>query len=162
MAHLPFAISKYQTYLGNNSLLINPLTCSVIYRNQLQNPCQNLVYNSSFVWKSRSSQFGSHQVASRKWLVSKVQILEAECSYFIALSIYLMNLQCHSRNSVSPDDEFRSSRNIAISLFRRYRNVIDRGGGDNLKVYIYIFRGLLHLLCLWRHAFFFFHITSFE
>lgn len=111
MAHLPFAISKYQTYLGNNSLLINPLTCSVIYRNQLQNPCQNLVYNSSFVWKSRSSQFGSHQVASRKWL-------------------------CHSRNSVSPDDEFRSSRNIAISLFRRYRNVIDRGGGDNLKEFI--------------------------
>lgn len=44
-------------------------------------------------------------------------------------------LQCQSHDSISPDDEYRSSRNIAISLFRRYRNVIDRGGGDNLKVY---------------------------
>ncbi|KAL5978657.1 hypothetical protein ACLOJK_029774 [Asimina triloba] len=36
----------------------------------------------------------------------------------------------------SSDDEYHSSRNIAISLFRRYRNVIDRGGGDNLKEFI--------------------------
>ena len=44
-------------------------------------------------------------------------------------------LQCRSHDSNSSDDEYGSSRNIAISLFRRYRNVIDRGGGDNLKVY---------------------------
>ncbi|CAL1397575.1 unnamed protein product [Linum trigynum] len=47
---------------------------------------------------------------------------------------------CRSRHSVSippdGDDEFRSSRNIAISLFRRYRNVIERGGGDTLKEFI--------------------------
>ncbi|KAG9439219.1 hypothetical protein H6P81_019384 [Aristolochia fimbriata] len=36
----------------------------------------------------------------------------------------------------SDDNEYRSSRNIAISLFRRYRNVVDRGGGDNLKEFI--------------------------
>ncbi|XP_068657342.1 uncharacterized protein [Aristolochia californica] len=36
----------------------------------------------------------------------------------------------------SDDNEYRSSRNIAITLFRRYRNVIDRGGGDNLKEFI--------------------------
>ncbi|KAK9084802.1 hypothetical protein Sjap_025213 [Stephania japonica] len=38
--------------------------------------------------------------------------------------------------SASSDDEYRSSRNIAISLFKRYRHVIDRGGGDNLKDFI--------------------------
>ncbi|XP_028087425.1 uncharacterized protein LOC114288139 isoform X3 [Camellia sinensis] len=38
--------------------------------------------------------------------------------------------------SMSSDDEYRSSRNIAISLFRRYRNFIERGGGDNLKEFI--------------------------
>ncbi|GMH26878.1 hypothetical protein Nepgr_028721 [Nepenthes gracilis] len=43
---------------------------------------------------------------------------------------------CLSRDVVSSDDEYRSSRNIAISLFRRYRNVIDRGGNDNLKEFI--------------------------
>jgi len=43
---------------------------------------------------------------------------------------------CRSHDTMSPDDEYRSSRNIAISLFRRYKNVIDRGGGDNLKEFI--------------------------
>uniref|UniRef100_A0A6V7QV36 DUF7876 domain-containing protein n=1 Tax=Ananas comosus var. bracteatus TaxID=296719 RepID=A0A6V7QV36_ANACO len=38
--------------------------------------------------------------------------------------------------NASSDEDFRSSHNIAISLFRRYRNVIDRGGGDNLKEFI--------------------------
>lgn len=37
--------------------------------------------------------------------------------------------------NASSDEDYRSSRNIAISLFKRYRNVIDRGGADNLKVY---------------------------
>ncbi|XP_023517939.1 uncharacterized protein LOC111781523 [Cucurbita pepo subsp. pepo] len=44
---------------------------------------------------------------------------------------------CCSDSSPSPsDDEYRSSRNIAISLFRRYRNFVDRGGSDNLKDFI--------------------------
>lgn len=38
--------------------------------------------------------------------------------------------------NASFDEDFRSSRNIAISLFRRYRNVVDRGGTDNLKEFI--------------------------
>ncbi|XP_057855154.1 uncharacterized protein LOC131064872 isoform X1 [Cryptomeria japonica] len=36
----------------------------------------------------------------------------------------------------SLDDEFRSSQNIAISLYRRYRNVIERGCGDNLREFV--------------------------
>ncbi|KVH96742.1 hypothetical protein Ccrd_001167, partial [Cynara cardunculus var. scolymus] len=45
--------------------------------------------------------------------------------------------KCQQQDSISSDDdEYRSSRNIAISLFRRYRNFIDRGGGDNLKEFI--------------------------
>ncbi|XP_004507679.1 uncharacterized protein [Cicer arietinum] len=43
---------------------------------------------------------------------------------------------CGLHDSVSSNDEYRSSRNIAISVFRRYRNFNDRGGGDNLKEFI--------------------------
>lgn len=39
-------------------------------------------------------------------------------------------------DSTSPDDEYRSSRNIAVTLFRRYKNFIDRGGADILKEFI--------------------------
>ncbi|ONK60511.1 uncharacterized protein A4U43_C08F19260 [Asparagus officinalis] len=46
------------------------------------------------------------------------------------------SLLCHLHVSASSDEDYRSSRNIAISLFKRYRNVIDRGGGDNLKEFI--------------------------
>ncbi|KAJ3699974.1 hypothetical protein LUZ61_003679 [Rhynchospora tenuis] len=34
------------------------------------------------------------------------------------------------------DEDFKSSRNIAKSIFRRYRNVVDRGGTENLKEFI--------------------------
>ncbi|KAF8012285.1 hypothetical protein BT93_I0426 [Corymbia citriodora subsp. variegata] len=43
---------------------------------------------------------------------------------------------CRLGDSSSFDDEYRSSWNIAISLLRRYRNAVDRGGGDNLKEFI--------------------------
>lgn len=36
----------------------------------------------------------------------------------------------------SLDDEFRSSRNIAIGLHRRYRNVVERGCGEKLREFI--------------------------
>uniref|UniRef100_A0A804M3R4 DUF7876 domain-containing protein n=1 Tax=Zea mays TaxID=4577 RepID=A0A804M3R4_MAIZE len=39
-------------------------------------------------------------------------------------------------NASPDDDDFRSSRNIAISLFKRYKNVIDRGGGENLNEFV--------------------------
>ncbi|KAM3251905.1 hypothetical protein P3L10_005975 [Capsicum annuum] len=44
-------------------------------------------------------------------------------------------LLCRSQDATSPENEYRSSRNIAISLFRRYKNFVERGGGDNLKVF---------------------------
>ncbi|PKA49382.1 hypothetical protein AXF42_Ash014284 [Apostasia shenzhenica] len=50
--------------------------------------------------------------------------------------IWSTSKQCHLYINASSDEDYRSSRNIAISLFRRYRNVIDRGGGDNLKEFI--------------------------
>lgn len=45
-------------------------------------------------------------------------------------------LLCRSQDITSPENEYRSSRNIAISLFRRYKNFLERGGGDNLKEFI--------------------------
>lgn len=52
------------------------------------------------------------------------------------------------QDSIPSDDEYRSSRNIVISLFRRYRNVVDRGGGANLNVYTEFGDILCVLLCL--------------
>ncbi|KAL2931323.1 Methylenetetrahydrofolate--tRNA-(uracil-5-)-methyltransferase TrmFO [Bienertia sinuspersici] len=43
---------------------------------------------------------------------------------------------CRSLDPASSDDEYGSSTSIAISLFKRYRNVIDRGETDNLKEFI--------------------------
>ncbi|OAY75599.1 hypothetical protein ACMD2_03111, partial [Ananas comosus] len=52
------------------------------------------------------------------------------------LGKYLCDEYLRFHINASSDEDFRSSHNIAISLFRRYRNVIDRGGGDNLKEFI--------------------------
>ncbi|XP_010418206.1 PREDICTED: uncharacterized protein LOC104703826 [Camelina sativa] len=65
------------------------------------------------------------------------------------------NVECHHHSSFSPKgqihhprkwmlcrsrnnsyDEYRSSRNIAISILRRYRTVIERGEGETLKEFI--------------------------
>ncbi|KAL0398785.1 UNVERIFIED_CONTAM: hypothetical protein Sradi_2221800 [Sesamum radiatum] len=51
-------------------------------------------------------------------------------------SLHAYKQNCRSQDSISPENEYRSSRNIAISLFRRYRNFVERGGGDNLKEFI--------------------------
>ncbi|MCL7040082.1 hypothetical protein MKW94_015674 [Papaver nudicaule] len=77
------------------------------------------------------------------------QILRASCGFngtevkirqFTSMSKQRTSTRwmCKSRrlSSSNDDDEYRSSRNIAISLFKRYRNVINRGGGDNLKEFI--------------------------
>lgn len=47
------------------------------------------------------------------------------------------------------DDEYCSSRNIAISLLKRFKNAVDRGGGDNLKVYSLVLVGLLFVLLVY-------------
>ncbi|XVF26062.1 hypothetical protein REPUB_Repub13aG0267600 [Reevesia pubescens] len=103
-------ICKSQTFLGNK------LPCVAIYHSLPGIHCNNVVHinNSLPSWKDSSkltTHLVSHRLTSKRWL-------------------------CQSHASVSSDDEYRSSRNIAISLFRRYRNVIDRGGGHNLKEFI--------------------------
>ncbi|OAY24571.1 uncharacterized protein LOC110605696 isoform X2 [Manihot esculenta] len=116
-------MSQCHPYLGVNRLndaslckitLVNSLTKTPVSPSLLHVPCNNVVQSSALSWNGhgllRTHQV-SQRVASNRWL-------------------------CQSHDSISPDDEYRSSRNIAISLFRRYRNVIDRGGGDNLKEFI--------------------------
>ncbi|XP_057764930.1 uncharacterized protein LOC130985810 isoform X2 [Salvia miltiorrhiza] len=70
----------------------------------------NLSCSQNFSNQLKLQSF-SHQTTSRRWL-------------------------CRSQDSLSPENEYRSSRNIAISLLRRYRNFVERGGGDNLKEFI--------------------------
>ncbi|XWS19394.1 hypothetical protein CRYUN_Cryun31cG0012000 [Craigia yunnanensis] len=111
----PEAINKSQTFPGNTTLH-GKLPCAAISHSLPGVNCNNVfhIHNSLPSWKDSSkltTHLVSHRVAPKRWL-------------------------CQSHGSVSSDDEYRSSRNIAISLFRRYRNVIDRGGGDNLKEFI--------------------------
>ncbi|KAK9267114.1 hypothetical protein L1049_009533 [Liquidambar formosana] len=123
MVHALGAISKCCTYLDATTLheasagksnRVNPLVNIVISPSLLRASCSKVLHNSSPSWNGNSQHKTHHllhQAASKRWL-------------------------CRSRDSISPDDEYRSSRNIAISLFRRYRNAVDRGGGDNLKEFI--------------------------
>ncbi|EEF43844.1 uncharacterized protein LOC8284174 isoform X2 [Ricinus communis] len=123
IVYLSGVITKWHPYPGIsrlhetslcNTTHLNSMTSPAVSPSLLCVPCNNLVYSSSVSWNGRSQRRTPHlsqRVASNRWL-------------------------CRSHDSISPDDEYRSSRNIAISLFRRYRNVIDRGGSDNLKEFI--------------------------
>ncbi|KAL3519446.1 hypothetical protein ACH5RR_017595 [Cinchona calisaya] len=94
--------------------LINPLSCNVSSASSSRGPFTKRVQNCSFsrdFFTHLKIHHLSHQNPSKRWL-------------------------CRSQDSISPDDEYRSSRNIAISLFRRYRSFVERGGGDNLKEFI--------------------------
>ncbi|KAJ8761827.1 hypothetical protein K2173_004676 [Erythroxylum novogranatense] len=110
---------KFHTHLGiktlhDVSLCNNFLTC-IPFSPTL--PCRlynNKPQTSSFSWKGHS------------------QLQTCLISQGVILNRWL----CRSHDSILSDNEYRSSRNIAITLFRRYRNVIDRGGGDNLKEFI--------------------------
>ncbi|KAJ4838755.1 hypothetical protein Tsubulata_029166 [Turnera subulata] len=90
-------------------------TTSTVFPGLLCGLCSSLAHSSGFSsWKGYSllrTYHATQRPPSNRWL-------------------------CRSLDYMSPEDEYRSSRNIAISLFRRYRNVIDRGGGDNLKEFI--------------------------
>ncbi|GAA0167641.1 hypothetical protein Leryth_023097 [Lithospermum erythrorhizon] len=56
--------------------------------------------------------------------------------YQLRDQIYSRRCLCRSQDSSSSEDEYRSSRNIAITIFKRYKNFEERGGGDNLKEFI--------------------------
>ncbi|KAL8151224.1 hypothetical protein V2J09_021032 [Rumex salicifolius] len=94
-------------------------TCKTRHYHPLPLVCASSSYNdgllrSSLTWqvhgrlKSRSL---SHEICPNKWL-------------------------CRYNDVGSSDDEYRSSTNIAISILKRYRNAIDRGGNENLKEFI--------------------------
>ncbi|RZC04749.1 hypothetical protein D0Y65_019047 [Glycine soja] len=102
------AQQAYPCKINNNANLVN---CNP---KPFGTPCSNILFHSSSSGKCDKLQKSLHlfhHVATHKWL-------------------------CGLQDSISSDDEYRSSRNIAISLFRRYRNFIDRGGADNLKEFI--------------------------
>ncbi|XP_028755223.1 uncharacterized protein LOC114714636 [Neltuma alba] len=93
---------------------VNFLNCSSSFPKPFGSPHSTTSHSSPFSRKCDKQQKSLHilhHVATHKWL-------------------------CGLHDSISSDDEFRSSRNIAISLFRRYRTFVDRGGGENLKEFI--------------------------
>ncbi|CAL2262856.1 unnamed protein product [Prunus armeniaca] len=137
------------TCLDSNIQLHEALPCKTTHVNFLNKisiclsstgaPCNSVLSASCFSWRNRV-QLNS----PKKWLVSVCASfsLFSKIFYFLLGFIgvfdvfYYDPLQCRMHDSSSSDDEYRSSRNIAISLFRRYRNVVDRGGGANLKEFI--------------------------
>lgn len=116
----PAAFNKL-CILTDASTRLEPITpCKVSYISVnscivVKGCCSNGYQCSPFYWKGFTRDNihqSSHQTTSKRLL-------------------------CQQQDAVSSDDEeYRSSRNIAISLFRRYRNFNDRGGGDNLKEFI--------------------------
>ncbi|XP_073109744.1 uncharacterized protein [Elaeis guineensis] len=97
-------------------LQANYMSNTVAFPNSLESQVQKSCTFSSF--KYHSSRLRSHHL----WGACKEGITKNW-------------LRCLHINA-SMDEDYRSSRNIAISLFKRYRNVIDRGGGDSLKEFI--------------------------
>ncbi|KAM1392907.1 hypothetical protein ACFX2I_028818 [Malus domestica] len=97
---------QHEASLPCKTTHVNFLNKISICINPIGAPCNSTPSASYFPWRSRN-QLNS----PKKWL-------------------------CRMQDSIPSDDEYRSSRNIAISLFRRYRNVVDRGGGANLKEFI--------------------------
>ncbi|KAF8410734.1 hypothetical protein HHK36_003271 [Tetracentron sinense] len=124
--HAPRAVSKCRTNLESktfqeatscNTIHVNLLINTKVSYRYFKNPSSHRLHTPPVSWKC-CSQLKSHHLLKvsnqgtlKRWL-------------------------CRLRISASSDDEYRSSRNIAISLFRRYRNVIDRGSGDILKEFI--------------------------
>lgn len=118
IVYSPVAISKCRTYLDKSTLPeatsckvtnFNPLINTMISCIPVRGPCNKGSHGSPFSWKYRT-RLKIYQTTAKRWV-------------------------CRL-SDISSDDEYRSSRNIATSLFRRYRNFIDRGGGDNLKEFI--------------------------
>ncbi|XAR65663.1 hypothetical protein NMG60_11009842 [Bertholletia excelsa] len=121
--HTPVAINKCWTYVDTKTLqqasshkvkfvhpLISTIVCPISGRTAGNEPPPSSSFSSTSCTRLKIYHL-PNQTASKRWM-------------------------CRSHESMSPDDEYRSSRNIAISLFRRYRKFIERGGGDNLEEFI--------------------------
>lgn len=121
--HAGGANCKFFGYLDNQTFLELSLP-KIINVNPLLGP---LCFTSQ---PSISSSEGLHTCFRSKQVHGRLKGL--------SLSLYTLAKRwlCKSLDPVSSDDEYRSSTNIAISLFRRYRNAVDRGGTDNLKEFI--------------------------
>ncbi|XP_049357526.1 uncharacterized protein LOC125822187 [Solanum verrucosum] len=118
----PHAISSCQSFLDTSVLHevipcksknVNPLISNLSSATLVSSPAKG-VSSCSFSW-TWPSQLKTYKLSQQS------------ASY---------RLLCRSQDTTSPENEYRSSRNIAISLFRRYKNFLERGGGDNLKEFI--------------------------
>lgn len=109
--HIPGAFNSWQTHIDMNHVLQEAINSKLIHSSNSTGPSKGLCHRGWSSWSYSQNLNYSHQITSRRWL-------------------------CRSQDSISPENEYRSSRNIAISLFRRYRNFVERGGGDNLKEFI--------------------------
>lgn len=119
--HNPQTFSSCQSYLDTN-VLHETIPCKTKYVNPL------ISSRSSASLMSSPKGFSSCSF-SWDWTsqLKTYKLCQHAASY---------RLLCRSQDATSPENEYRSSRNIAISLFRRYKNFVERGGGDNLKEFI--------------------------
>lgn len=120
MTQSPAAINKFCTFSDASTRLESLTPCKVT----------NVSVNSCVVAKGCCSNgFQSSPFSWKGFTHDKIHQPPHQITF--------KRLLCQQQDSISSDDdEYRSSRNIAISLFKRYRNFIDRGGGDNLKEFI--------------------------
>ena len=112
------------------SVLRCKLGCSVVYNSVEGHHLQKPHIVHSFTRVSHHLCKSLKERTTRHWLV------------FIVLGFMISITTCFSSLSIcchaSSDDDFCSSRNIANSLFKRYKNFIDLRSGDNQKVWILV------------------------
>ncbi|KAE9609544.1 hypothetical protein Lalb_Chr07g0177131 [Lupinus albus] len=111
----PYKINNV-IFINSNSAFLKPNWWSPCNSNSNSNSRSNIFHSSSFSGKCVKQHKNFHLLFHHVPTTNKCL--------------------CGLHDSISLDDEFRSSRNIAITLFRRYRNFIDRGGADHLKEFI--------------------------
>ncbi|OIS99404.1 PREDICTED: uncharacterized protein LOC109231044 [Nicotiana attenuata] len=118
----PQAFSSCQSFL-DTSLLHEAIPCKTKYVLPL------ISSRSSASLVCYPAKGGSSCSFSWNWLsqLKTYKLSQHAASY---------RLLCLSQDATSPENEYRSSRNIAISLFKRYKKFLERGGGDNLKEFI--------------------------
>ncbi|XP_073124732.1 uncharacterized protein [Henckelia pumila] len=137
--HVPGAFSSCHSQL-DMSVPQETISYNVIHINSLIHNVRSIVpsrsrlchrnvkicsFSKNFVNQFKIQRV-SHQLTSKRWLVSIIFLHQLTSKRWL----------CRSQDSISPENEYRSSRNIAISLLRRYRVFVERGGGDNLKEFI--------------------------
>ncbi|KAL6637838.1 hypothetical protein ACP70R_025410 [Stipagrostis hirtigluma subsp. patula] len=119
---------------ANSLRFVRPGSCCSVNLSQKSAPLSHSRLGCSAVYSSLEGHHEQKQHIVHSYKVNFTRVSHHLCKSLNERTARHWLHRFHV--NASSDDDFRSSRNIAISLFKRYKNVIDRGGGDNLKEFV--------------------------